>query len=125
MLEKYCDYVDTIVTRLETYAEDRSRKSKQVWHSFYDISTGQYITSSKQIDDICKKQGLEFMRPDEIKSEADRYYKMKQADSERMIKKDLTEIVQNVKRQKKSYVREIRRDITAKKYHTGAKDTFH
>lgn len=114
--EKVFDRIDKFVNKINLYFKQPAYIRKQIFHSFFDISTQQTISSAKQIDDICKEKGLEYMSFREIRSEADRYKRINEEEKNRMIKKDISDIVANVKKGKRSYKKEIMDRIKQNKY---------
>jgi len=122
--EKAFDYLDKIVKRIDDYLAKPRYKRTQFFHSFFDISTGQIISSTSQIDAICKEKGMEFSTFREIKNEADKRKRNNEVDKNRMIKKDMAEIVRNVKKGKRSYKKEIMQRIKNNEYTIGQKRTM-
>jgi len=122
--EKVFDYLDNLAERIDKYLARPRYKRKQCFHSFFDVSTGQVISSVSQIDEICKRDGLEFSSFREIRNEADRYKKINEDDKNRMIKKDMAEIVRNVKSGKRSYKKEMMERIRKNEYTIGKQETM-
>lgn len=118
ILEKVCDYIDR-------YFEERQKKVKEKYYfkPFFDISTNQWITSARQIDNICKEKGLAYLTFREIDSEANRYKKMNLQDERRKVKKDMGKIMMDLQ-QGRSFVKEAREKISKGYYEIGKREAF-
>lgn len=114
--ERIFDAIERRVQAIHRALVAKRSRSRQVFHSFFDVSTSQWITSSKQIDDICKEKGLEFLHFREIDEEAKRYKAINEREKKEMVKKGMEEIITNVKQGKRSYVREINEKIKQNQY---------
>lgn len=123
-LEKVFDYIDKIVNRIDAYFKQPAYIRKQIFHSFFDISTDQVISSVGQINAICKAQGVEFSTFREIKDEAKKTSRHNELKKNRMIKDGIKEILDNVSHQRKSYKKEIMDNIKKGEYHIGQNPTF-
>ena len=123
-VEKICDMVDNYffdIRQMRRYIP--ANKDKVKFKPFRDISTGEWISSAGDIDKICKKKGLEYLRFDEIDRESGRYHKMNQAKFRKESKERLAGMIKELG-QGKSYVKEINKKIREGKYEIGKKDTM-
>lgn len=123
-LEKVCDWLDNRAERIDKYFAQPRYIRKHIFHSFFDKSNNVIISSARQIDDICKEKGLDYGTFREIDEAAKKRRLENAKEQDTMIRKDMVEIVKNVKHGKRSYKREIMQRIKNKEYNIGNQQTF-
>lgn len=105
-LERLCDTVDYYLSKFE---KESARPSiRQVWHSFFDTSTGQVISSYAQIRDI-ERQGKTYCTFDEMERECKKQKSYVKDNLHKTQRKNLEKKVREVF-QGKSFLTEIRKN---------------
>ena len=115
--EKLCDKIDGYLRRLELRWHIRKR-SKAVWHSWFDVSTGTWITSMADIRRIEKEKGLVFTSFSDI----DKEVAFQNKEKERKFRRDTRKYFGNAMRdiqQGRSFVKEINDRINKGDYKIG------
>lgn len=114
--EKLFDWLDSRIEIIDNVIFAVKQKPlKYVFHSFYDISTKQWITSVAQIKKIEKEKNLTFWTYDEMMKESARAKSKLIREQECEIKREIRERIEKIKAGK-SYVKELQRDIAKGKY---------
>lgn len=121
-MERFCDKVDVYIDGLiERY---RLRKGKtHVWRSWFDISTGTYISSMSDIKRLEKEQGLVFGSFEDIRKEVKYQTKEKEKKFKDYTKNYMRKAVRDIKKGR-SFVKETRERISRGDYQVGKQETM-
>lgn len=115
--EKLYDAVDAFIERLERRF-DRRMRSRAIWHTFFDISTGTYISSMDDIKRIEREKGYQYGSFRDIEIEAKKNDRNNLKKQKEMIRKDIAHMYREVKQGRK-YTGEIQERINRGEYRTG------
>jgi hypothetical protein len=110
-VERYVDMADAYLTLFRA----KQFKTSHIFHSFWDISTKQWISSVGQIKQIEKEKGLIFWSFDEMEKEAARGAVNAQKHQDETIKRDMRRIFKEL-HSGKSFRKELKRDIENGKF---------
>jgi len=105
-IEKILDTIEIYVRRINTFFEEKKYLSRQVWHSYFDPSTGQMIESYSQIRDIEKKKGYSYTTYGEMEREAKKTKKRLRRERDVKMRDNIKKKLHDVK-QGRSFVKEI------------------
>lgn len=121
-LEKISDRIDNILSALENRYNGPCR-DRHIWHSYFDIGLGDYISSYQQIKKIEKEKGWAYLTPREIHEEAKKGYEEKKRKSEDRTRIVFDKAVREIS-QGRSFVKETKERIKRGEYQIGSVGVF-
>jgi hypothetical protein len=122
-IEKVCDRVDMVLETLNKREELRKNRSSHRWRSFFDISTGTWITGMSDIRRIEKERGLVYMDFNDISKEAKRNQQYNEERAKAYHRKEIGEKFRKLK-QGYSAVKDMKERINKGQYEVGQRAAF-
>ena len=105
--ERIADKIESYLNFIENYIEaKRYKESSHVWHSYFDFSSGQMITSYSQIKELEKAKGWTYTTWSEMEKESKRIKQNRNNKYSEQVRKDFQKKYQEMKRGR-SFYREI------------------
>jgi len=120
LIEKICDHIDKLV---DNHQNRNYNKVKQIWHTYFDVGIGDYITSYSQIKKIEKEKGWAYLTQREIHDEAKKGFEDKKKKSEERTRKKFEQAVNDL-HQGRSFVKEMKERINKGNYQIGQVSAF-
>ena len=110
--------LDSIEDRIKDYERSKRERRSHIWHTFFDISTGTYISSMSDIRKIEREKGWTYADFKDIHKEAEKHDKYNMKAQGEMVRKDIAKLYKDVKQGRK-FTHEIQDKINKGQYRTG------
>lgn len=117
-LERLCDKIDSLIPEIKRVIKNTSR-----WHTFFDVSTGRYISSMQDIRDIEREKGWKYMSFKDIEKENEIQQKANEKKFHERTKRHFRQAFNDI-RKGRSFVKEINERIKKGEYEIGQRRTM-